>query len=86
MGPQIRGKEARATPVLRGRDVNQIRELYRQGLCISEIAVMTGYDRKSIRKYLSKPWREPWAAKRRRRRPSKLDTHKAYIEQRLNDL
>jgi len=64
--------------------VNQIRELHRQGLCISEIAAITDHDRKTIRKYLRKPWREPKAAKRRRR-PSKLDAHKAYIEQRLND-
>jgi transposase len=70
--------------VLRGRDVNQIRELHRQGLCISEIAAVTGHDRKTIRKYVKKPWREPRAAKRPRR-PSTLDPYKAYIEERLKE-
>jgi transposase len=64
--------------------VQDIRQLHQQGLCISEIAVMTGHDRKTIRKYLKKPWREPKAARRRRRR-SKLDAHKAYIEERLRE-
>jgi transposase len=64
--------------------VNQIRELYRQGLRISEIAPISGHDRKTIRKYVKKPWREPRAATRAAR-PSKLDPYKAYIEERLND-
>lgn len=63
--------------------MNQIQELRRQGLRISEIAAITGHDRKTIRKYLKKPWREPKAAKRRRRR-SKLDPFRSYIEERLH--
>ena len=49
---------------------------------LREIAAITGHDRKTIRKYLKRPWRKPKAAKRPGR-PSKLDPHKAYIEQRL---
>ena len=64
--------------------MNQIRALHQQGLCTSEIAIMTGHDRKTIRKYLKRPWREPRAAKRRRR-GSKLDRHNAYIEGRLRE-
>jgi transposase len=59
--------------------VDQIRELRRQGLCISEIAVVTGHDRKTIRKYL----RQPWRRLKRRRRGSKLDAFQPYIEGRL---
>ena len=70
--------------MLRGRDVNQIRELRRQGVRISEIAAIAGHDRKTIRNYLEKPWREAKAA-RRPRCPSKLDAYKAYIEERLRD-
>ena len=65
--------------MLRGRDVDQIRELRQQGLCISEIGTVTGHDRKTVRKYLDQPWRPL----QRRRRPSKLDPFRPYIEERL---
>jgi transposase len=38
--------------VLRGKDVQDLQELKRQGLSIRAISRLTGYDRKTIRKYL----------------------------------
>lgn len=38
--------------MLRGGDVNEIQELRRQGLSITQIGTLTGFDRKTIRKYL----------------------------------
>jgi len=60
-----------------------IRELHAQGLSITEISDKTGYDRKTVRKYLnltSIP--EP---KKRVRKESKLDKYKDYIIQKLNE-
>jgi transposase len=45
--------------VLRGRDVQDIEELRRQGLSMRAIGQLTGYDRKTIRKYLSQPESTP---------------------------
>jgi len=59
-----------------------IKELYRKGLNISEIARITGRDRKTIRK-LAKQNRPPQPAKRERE--SKLDPYKNYILQRLSE-
>jgi lambda repressor-like predicted transcriptional regulator len=36
--------------MLRGREVKDIIELKRQGLSLSQISAMSGYDRKTIRK------------------------------------
>lgn len=58
-------------------------ELHAQGLSITEISDKTGYDRKTVRKYLnltSIP--EP---KKRVRKESKLDKYKDYIIQKLNE-
>ena len=41
--------------MLRGKDVQEIEELKRQGLSIRAISRLTGYDRKTIRKYLIQP-------------------------------
>ena len=38
--------------MLRGKDVEEIVELKRQGLSIQAISQLTGYDRKTISKYL----------------------------------
>jgi transposase len=38
--------------VLRGKEVKDIEELKRQGLSIRAISKLTGFDRKTIRKYL----------------------------------
>ena len=60
-----------------------IRELHAQGLNISEISDKTGYDRKTVKKYLnltSIP--EP---KQRKKKESKLDNYKDYILQKLHE-
>jgi len=62
--------------------VQNIQELKREGLSICAIAAMTGFDRKTIRRYLA----NPEAATRygpRPRRAGKLEPFKAYVEQRL---
>ncbi len=41
--------------MLRGKDVHDIRELQRQGLSLSDIHTLTGYDPKTICKYLDNP-------------------------------
>ena len=58
-----------------------IRDLFNQGLNISQIARKTGYDRKTVRKYVSAknmPRAQPRALK-----PSKLDSYREYIQNRL---
>ena len=54
--------------LLRGEEVNQLVEWKREGLSISEISALTGYDRKTIRKYLSNPVTPEYAS--RKPRPS----------------
>lgn len=61
--------------------MNEIISLKRQGLSISEIGVMTGCDRKTIRKYLANPETRRYGP--RQSRPSKLDPYKGYIDERL---
>jgi transposase len=62
--------------------VNQIEELRRQGLSVCGIAAVTGFDRKTVRKYLASPERQP-RYKPRPKRPSQLDPFKPYIDERL---
>ena len=54
--------------MLRGRDVHDLEEMKQTGMSISAISELTGYDRKTVRKYLLK---------------SKLDGFKPYLEGRL---
>ncbi len=61
--------------LLRGKDVQNIEELKRQGLSIKAISKLTGWDRKTIRKYLIKPKAAPVYGPREPR-PSKLDAFK----------
>lgn len=68
--------------LLRGKDVHDIGELKRQGLSLKAISKLTGYDRKTIRKYLSKREAAPVYGPRETR-PSKLDVFKTYISERL---
>lgn len=68
--------------LLRGKDVQEIEELKRQGLSINAISKLTGNDRKTIRKYLAQPEAAPVYGPREQR-PSKLDAFKTYIEERL---
>lgn len=68
--------------VLRGRDVQELDELKRQGLSVRTISRLTGYDRKTIRKYLLQPeTRSVYVP--RPAPPSKLDLFKQYLEERL---
>jgi transposase len=60
-----------------------IRDLYSQGFSISEIARKTGFDRKTVKKYIwLKTLPEP---KKRSGRKSKLDPFKPYILEKLKE-
>jgi transposase len=63
--------------------VNQIEELRRQGLSVCGIAAVTGFDRKTVRKYLANPDQQP-RYKPRPKRPGQLDAFKQYIDERLS--
>jgi transposase len=68
-------------PLLRSREVNEIHILHRQGVSVRTISRLTGFDRKTIRKYLrdgSIPRYGP-----REPRPSKLDPFVDFLESRL---
>jgi hypothetical protein len=62
--------------------VQELRELQRQGMSIRAISELTGWDHKTIRKYMQAagvvPEYGPRAAQ-----PSKLDVFKPYLEERL---
>jgi transposase len=68
--------------LLRGREVKEIEELKGQGLSIKAISQLTGWDRKTIRKYLVDPETRPVYGPRPSR-PSKLDSYQSYLEERL---
>ena len=68
--------------MLRGGDVNEIQELRRQGLSITQIGTLTGFDRKTIRKYLGDPKRPRYGP--RPRRGSQLEPFQNYIHERLS--
>jgi len=68
--------------VLRGKDVHEVEQMKQMGLSVSAISEMTGYDRKTVRKYLLEPEAVP-AYSRRAGQPSKLDPHKPYLQDRL---
>lgn len=68
--------------MLRGGEVNEIIELRRQGLSITRISTLTGYDRKTIRKYLKTPKLPRYGP--RLQRGSRLDPFTAYIQERLS--
>jgi transposase len=62
--------------------VQDIEALKRQGLSIRAISELTGYDRKTVRKYLLQPDGVPVYGPRERP-PSKLDPFKPYLDERL---
>ncbi len=62
--------------------MNKIEELRREGLSVCRIAELTGFDRKTVRKYLAHPEQEPRYPPRPPR-PSLLDAFKPYIDERL---
>lgn len=61
--------------------MNEIQELKRQGLSISQIAQATGFNRRTVRKYLTQPGIPRY--KVRAPRPSKLTPFLPFVEQRL---
>jgi transposase len=62
--------------------MHDIEELKRQGLSIRAISRLTGYDRKTIHKYLTQPEAAPVYGPRATL-PGKLDPFKPYLEERL---
>jgi transposase len=62
--------------------VNEISQLKQDGLSISRISQITGFDRKTIRKYLQAT-KTPTYPKRQPR-PRQLDAYKEFIEERLS--
>ena len=68
--------------MLRGRDVEEVVELKRQGLSIRAISRLTGYDRTTITKYLSAPAGRPVYGPRIPVQ-SKLEPFKSYLKERL---
>jgi transposase len=67
--------------LLRGANVNNICELKRQGLSISRISEITGFDRKTIRKYLRETGTPVYGPRAPRR--SILDPFQSFIEGKL---
>ena len=65
---------------MRGKDVQEIEELKRQGLSIRAISRLIGYDRKTISKYLANPEGVP-AYGPREKKPSKLEAFHVYLLQ-----
>ena len=61
--------------------MDEINELKRSGMSIVAISNLTGYDRKTIRKYLLKPVQPLYAG--RPATTSKLEPFKAYLNERL---
>jgi transposase len=80
VGTEVSEKEV--PNLLRGKNVREIEELKREGLSIRAISKLTGWDRKTIRRYLIKPEAAPVYGPREPR-SSKLDAFKPYIEDRL---
>jgi transposase len=62
--------------------VQELEGLKRQGLSIQAISKLTGYDRKTVRKYLLAPDGVP-AYGCRQPKPGKLDPFKPYLNERL---
>lgn len=58
-----------------------LQQLQRQGLNISQIAALTGFNRRTIRKYLTEPATPRYGP--RLPRPTKLDAFHGYLDQRL---
>ena len=68
--------------MLRGRDVQDFEELKRQGLSIRAISRLTGYCRKTVRKYLIQPDIVPVYGPRSKQ-PGRLELFKPYLEERM---
>lgn len=68
--------------MFRGKEVEDVNELKRQGLSIRAISRLAGYDRRTVRKYLLKPTGRPVYGPRAAP-VSKLDAFKPYLKERL---
>src|SRR5258708_39147765 len=69
--PISHSKRRRFRNLLRGRDVQELKELQRQGMSIQAISELTGWDRKTIRKYVQAAgWRRSTAHVQHRRASS----------------
>jgi len=62
--------------------MNDIQELKRQGLSISQISSLTGFSRPTVSKYLKTPGTPRYGP--RQPRPSKLDPFKPYLRERMS--
>lgn len=60
-----------------------IKDLHSHGFTLSQISEKTGFDRKTVRKYV-KSTSEP-ETKRRKKRYSKLDSYRGHIDKRINE-
>ena len=68
--------------MLRGKEVHELEQMKKAGLSVSAISEVTGFDRKTVRKYLLEPEAVP--AYRPRAAPaSQLDPHKPFLQERL---
>ena len=68
--------------MFRGKDVQEIEELKNQGCSIRNISTLTGFDRKTIRKYLDGQSGQPVYGPRSAQR-SQLEPFKDYLKERL---
>src|SRR5689334_4476272 len=66
--------------MFRGKDVHEIEELKRQGLSLRAISELTGYDRKTVRRYLVGDRATPIYGPRPPA-TSKLDAFKDYLQE-----
>src|SRR5712691_45034 len=69
-------------PLLRGKDLQEFMEMKREGLSTQAISKLTGYDRKTVRKYLLEPEAVPRYGPKEKD-AGKLDPHKGYVQDRL---
>jgi transposase len=67
--------------MLKAEEFFVLKNLFNQGASISEIARQTGYDRRTIRKYVHTS--SPPVSRKRSRKASKLDGYRKYIIGRL---
>src|SRR2546428_13108682 len=64
--------------LLRGKDVQELKELQRQGMSIQAISELTGWDRKTIRKYMQAAGGGPENGPRQRQ-PGKAEAFKPHL-------
>src|SRR5258708_35248210 len=80
--PISHSKRRRFRNLLRGRDVQELKELQRQGMSIQAISELTGWDRKTIRKYVQAAGGAPECGPAPAP-PRELDASKPYLGQPL---